>query len=80
MAKDEVNNKDLIEYLIEETYRNNIEKEQRELFPRLNDEKINTKVRSKLKEKIKELLPKYRWNYVFDNSKDKEEDKSKISL
>ena len=77
MAKDEVNNKDLIEYLIEETYRNNIEKEQRELFPRLNDEKINTKVRSKLKEKIKELLPKYRWNYVFDNSKDKEEDKSK---
>ncbi|MGI5976051.1 MAG: type II CRISPR RNA-guided endonuclease Cas9 [Paludibacter sp.] len=77
MTKNEVNNKDIIEYLIEEAHKNSIEKEQKELFSKLNDEKINTKVKSKLKDKVKELLPKYRWNYVFDNSKDKEEDKSK---
>lgn len=77
MTKKEVSNKDIVEYLIKDGYKNSIETELRELFPKLNDEKIHAKVASKLKDKVKELLPKYRWNYVFDNSKEKEEDKSK---
>jgi CRISPR-associated endonuclease Csn1 len=77
MTKKEVGNKDVIEFLIEENSRSAVEQQIREQFPKLNDEKIRTKVNSELAKKVKELLPKYRWNYVFDNTKEKEEDKSK---
>lgn len=77
MTKKEVGNKDIIEYLIEETNREATEQKLLEQFPKLNEGKIKTKVNTELAKKVKELLPKYRWNYVFDDSKEKEEEKSK---
>jgi CRISPR-associated endonuclease Csn1 len=77
MSKKEVGNKDVVEFLIEENNKKEVEQQIREQFSKLNDEKIRTKVNSELAKKVKELLPKYRWNYVFDNTKEKEEDKSK---
>lgn len=77
MSKKEVVNKDVIEFLLIHNNKNAIEQEIRILFPKLKDEKIEKKIKTSLKEIIKSELPKYRWNYVFDNSKDKEENKSK---
>ncbi|MDR3047014.1 MAG: hypothetical protein LBU51_05280, partial [Bacteroidales bacterium] len=61
MTKKEVNNKEIIAFLVTPLIK--------EKFPDAKTTILN-------KEIAKEIT-KYRWNYVFDNSKDKEEDKSK---
>lgn len=61
MTQKEVNHKDVLEFLITPT----IEKKYQDAKPKA------------LKDAIAKELSKYRWNYVFDDSKDKEEDKSK---
>jgi hypothetical protein len=61
MAQKEVNHKDILKHL---------------LFPTLKEQYPNAKPAALNKELDKEIA-KYRWNYVFDDSKDKEDDKSK---
>jgi CRISPR-associated endonuclease Csn1 len=61
MTKKEVNNKDIITFLV---------------APYIK-EKYPDAQASILNKKIAKEITKYRWNYVFDNSQDKEEDKSK---
>ncbi len=61
MIQKEVGHKDILKYLITPTLK--------EKFP-------NAKAAAFTKEVDKEIA-KYRWNYVFDDSKEKEEDKSK---
>ena len=77
MDQKEVNHVAINKYLLEQYYFSNIEKEMKELYPKLNPEKLKEKIDSALEKKIKPELAKYRWNYVFDDSKEKEEDKSK---
>lgn len=61
MAQKEVNHKDILQYFISP--------QMKEKFPGAKATALN-------KEIAKEVA-KYRWNYVFDDSKDKEEEKSK---
>lgn len=61
MNKKEVNHTDILNYLIE---------------PMIKEKYPDAKPKS-LKEKITAETIKYRWNYVFDDSKDKEDEKSK---
>ncbi|MDR0801802.1 type II CRISPR RNA-guided endonuclease Cas9 [Fluviicola sp.] len=61
MAKKEVNHLDILKYLI---------------TPILKEKYPDAKATAFNKELSKEIA-KYRWNYVFDNAQDKEEDKSK---
>jgi CRISPR-associated endonuclease Csn1 len=77
MSKKEITNKDIIEHLLEQNLKSEIEIQIKTLYPKLSPEKIQQKINAELNKQIKSELPKYRWNYVFDNSKEKEEDKSK---
>jgi CRISPR-associated endonuclease Csn1 len=61
MKQKEVNHKDVLKHL---------------LIPNLKEQYPNSKPKAFDKELDKEIA-KYRWNYVFDDSKEKEEDKSK---
>lgn len=61
MLQRDVNHKDVLTFLLTPTVKNN--------FPGVKPAVLN-------KEIAKEIA-KYRWNYVFDDSKEKEEDKSK---
>lgn len=61
MTQKEVNHKDVLQYL---------------LLPIIQEKYPNAKPAALNKELQKEIT-KYRWNYVFDNLKEKEEDKSK---
>lgn len=61
MTQKEVNHKDILKHI---------------LLPLLREKYPNAKITALNKEVDKEIS-KYRWNYVFDDSKDKEEDKSK---
>jgi CRISPR-associated endonuclease Csn1 len=61
MSQKEVGHKDILKHL---------------LLPILKEKYPNAKVTAFNKEVDKEIS-KYRWNYVFDDSKEKEEDKSK---
>jgi CRISPR-associated endonuclease Csn1 len=61
MTQKEVNHKDILEHL---------------LTPILKEKYPNAKPKVFIDEQKKEIA-KYRWNYVFDDSKEKEEDKSK---
>lgn len=60
-SQKEVNHKDILNYFLSP----NISK----IFPN-----VKTKI---LNDKIKEEISKYRWNYAFDDSQEKEDDKSK---
>jgi CRISPR-associated endonuclease Csn1 len=61
MSQKEVGHKDVLKHL---------------LLPILKEQYPNAKAAAFIKEVDKEIT-KYRWNYVFDDSKEKEEDKSK---
>lgn len=61
MTKKEVTHKDVLEYLLTP--------ELREKYPAAKPKAFN--------DQLKKEIAKYRWNYVFDDSKEKEEDKSK---
>jgi CRISPR-associated endonuclease Csn1 len=61
MTQKEVNHKDILEYFI---------------TPVLKSKYPNAKPKA-LKSEISKEIRKYRWNYVFDDSKDDEDDKSK---
>lgn len=78
MSKKEVGNKDVIEFLLEKKLKSDIEFQLEQNYARTKSEELLYKTNIKYKNKlVKEELPKYRWNYVFDNTKEKEEDKSK---
>lgn len=61
MNQDEVNHKDILNYFI---------------APLMKEKFPNAKPKA-LKDEISKETAKYRWNYVFDDSKEKEEEKSK---
>ena len=61
MSKKEVNHKDVLEFLIQ---------------PIMN-EKLSGAKPKVIKDALSKEIAKYRWNYVFDDAKEKEEDKSK---
>ncbi|MBK9959583.1 MAG: type II CRISPR RNA-guided endonuclease Cas9 [Chitinophagaceae bacterium] len=61
MTKKEVNHKDILEYF---------------LVPIMKQKFQNTKPKA-FKEVLQKEIAKYRWNYVFDDTKEREEDKSK---
>ena len=61
MAQKEVGHKDVLKYLLTPIFK--------ERYPYAKPAALN--------KEIDKEISKYRWNYVFDDSKDKEEDKSK---
>lgn len=61
MTQKEIGHKDILKYL---------------LTPILKEKYPNAKT-NELNKEIDKQISKYRWNYVFDDSKEKEEDKSK---
>ena len=61
MSKKEVNHKDILDYFITPLTK--------EKFPKAKSKLLN--------DEIKKEVAKYRWNYVFDDLKEKEDEKSK---
>ncbi len=61
MTRNDVNHKDILNYFI---------------VPLMKEKFPNAKPKA-LKDEVAKETAKYRWNYVFDDSKEKEEDKSK---